>query len=271
VTLKDRKDRMFGRPIIWRFLTWSQKYVYPYFTQRVGADDVSFINYGYEQDPPMNLPLADLDESNRFSIQLYHRTATQADLHGKRVLEVGCGHGGGAVYIMRAMRPASYTGLDLNAQGIAYCQQRHNIADLEFLQGDAENLPFDNASFDAVINIESSHNYPRFSRFVDEVTRVLRPKGHFLYADLRPRLSVPDWEAAITGAQMRVISARVINEEVVRGMEGDTQRWLDVIDRHVPILQRGLVRSFAGGQRSIAYRNLRSGEFSYRMYCLIKD
>jgi hypothetical protein len=66
----------------------------------------------------MGLPLAASDERNRFGIQLYHRTATQADLSGKQVLEVSCGHGGGACsYFVRTLRPASYTGLDFNADG----------------------------------------------------------------------------------------------------------------------------------------------------------
>ena len=134
----------------------------------------------------MALPLAESDEPNRFRIQLYHRTATQADLSGKRVLEVGCGHGGGASYLMRTLHPASYTGLDLNPAGIAFCRKRHNLAGLEFVHGDAENLPFPDQSFDAVINIESSLHYPRFPRFLAEVARVLRPGGHFLYADFRP-------------------------------------------------------------------------------------
>ncbi|MGH7787775.1 MAG: MGH1-like glycoside hydrolase domain-containing protein, partial [Candidatus Binatia bacterium] len=41
------------------------------------------------------ITLDDADEPNRYSIQLYHRVATQVDLAGKDVLEVGCGHGGG--------------------------------------------------------------------------------------------------------------------------------------------------------------------------------
>ena len=57
----------------------------------------------------MALLLAASDKPNRFPIQFYHRTATQADLRGKRVLEVSCGHGGGASYIVRTLNPASYT------------------------------------------------------------------------------------------------------------------------------------------------------------------
>lgn len=58
----------------------------------------------------MALPLAASDEPNRAHINLYHRTATQADLTGKRVLEVSCGHGGGASYLMRTVAPASTPG-----------------------------------------------------------------------------------------------------------------------------------------------------------------
>ena len=105
----------------------------------------------------MALPLAASDEPNRFPIQLYHRTATQVDLTGKQVLEVSCGHGGGASYLVRTLRPASYTGLDLNPAGIDFCRKRHNLPGLDFVQGNAENLPFPDQSFDAVINVEASH------------------------------------------------------------------------------------------------------------------
>lgn len=94
------------------------RFFYRVQTRLFANDDVVFLNIGYEEDPPMALPLAESDESNRFYIQLYHRTATQADLSGRRVLEVGCGHGGGASYLMRTLRPASYTGLDLNRAAI---------------------------------------------------------------------------------------------------------------------------------------------------------
>ncbi len=135
----------------------------------------------------MALPLAASDEPNRFGIQLYHRVATQADLNGKQVLEVSCGHGGGASYLVRTLHPASYTGLDFNADGIAFCRKRHKLPGLDFVHGDAESLPFADQSFDAVINVEASHAYPRFPRFLAEVVRVLRPGGHFLYADFRDR------------------------------------------------------------------------------------
>jgi ubiquinone/menaquinone biosynthesis C-methylase UbiE len=247
------------------------KYGYPLGTRLMGADAMLFLNYGYEEDPPMALPLAASDEPNRFCIQQYHRVATQADLSGKRVLEVGCGHGGGASYLMRTLHPTSYTGLDLNPTAIALCRKRHHLGGLDFVRGDAENLPFPDQSFDAVINVESSHCYPRFPRFLAKVARVLRPGGHFLYTDLRPRVSIAEWEAALAGAPMRMLSQREINAEVVRAIDKNTQKWLDLIDRRVPAFLHGFARGQTPMQGGRLYRAVQSGESSYRMYCFAKE
>ena len=246
------------------------KYVYPFFTRLLGADELLFLNLAYEEDPPMALPLAASDELDRFSIQLYYRTATQADLSGKRVLEVSCGHGGGASYLVRTLRPSSYTGLDLNPAGIAFCRKRHNLPGLDFVQGDAENLPFPDQSFDAVINIESSLHYPRFPRFLAEVVRVLRPGGQFLYADFRPFFVIAAWEAALANAPMGMLSQREINAEVVRGVERFLPQWLGAFDRHKRTFLAHVVKiNFTTSMPKICQR-LQSGDISYRMYCFAK-
>jgi SAM-dependent methyltransferase len=239
-------------------------------TRMFATDDVVFLNIGYEEDPPMALPLADSDEPNRFYIQLYHRTASQADLTGKRVLEVGCGHGGGASYLMRTLRPASYTGLDRNQDAIAFCRRRHNLPNVDFVHGDAEQLPFPDQSFDAVMNVESSGAYPHFSRFLAEVARVLRPGGHFLYTDLRPGSDIADWEEALAGAPMRMISQEDINAQVVRGLEKNSPRMLDLIGR-MPIGLRRIGREYAGMKGTGFYRAMQSGKYPYRVYCFVKD
>lgn len=251
-------------------LIWQRQY--PALTRRLSADDVLFLNLGYEEDPPMGLPLVAADEPNRFYIQLYHRTATQADLNGAKVLEVSCGHGGGASYLMRTLHPASYTGLDFNPAGIAFCRERHNLPGLDFVQGDAESLPFVDQSFDAVINVEASHCYPRFPRFLAEVARVLRPGGHFLYADLRPRHLIAKWELAIAEAPLTQRCGRVINAEVLRGIEENPRHWsLNVVDQHRSAVLRRFGRAFAVGQGSPVYRDLQRGDISFRIYYCTKD
>lgn len=219
----------------------------------------------------MALPLAASDEPDRFPIQLYHRTATQVDLAGKEVLEVSCGHGGGASYLMRTLHPASYTGLDLNTVGIEFCRKRHNLPGLDFVAGNAESLPFPDQSFDAVINVEAAINYQNVPRFFAEVERALRPGGHFLYADIRYVDEIVAWEAELANIPMRLVSEHVINAEVMRGLEKN--RLLGQITRRLPniALLRGIADDYAGGPGSLIYRRLENGEASYRLFCFAKD
>lgn len=112
-------------------------------------------------------------------------------------------------------------------------------------------------------------HYPQFPRFLAEVARVLRPGGHFVYADMR-YLDIPEWEAALAGAPLRTLSHRVINTEVIWGMEKYSQHWQILIDRYVPRLLRGYVRSQSGLVGAPTYCALQSGTCSYRMYHLSK-
>jgi ubiquinone/menaquinone biosynthesis C-methylase UbiE len=253
------------------FKAVENNYWYPFLSRRLESEDLTCLNYGYEEDPPMGLPLVESDERNRFGIQLYHRVATQVDINAKQVLEVSCGHGGGASYLVRALHPASYTGLDFNPDGIAFCRKRHHVPGLDFMHGDAENLPFADGSFDAVVNVEASHAYPRLPRFLAEVVRVLRPGGHLLYADFRGRSEFPGWDAALADTQLRQVSERVINPEVLRGLEKNSQRSIELIDRLVPAFLRPFGRRFAGVPGTGLYNDIESGKIEYRMYCFTKD
>jgi SAM-dependent methyltransferase len=240
-------------------------------TRLLGGDDWLFFNYGYEEDPPMAVPLAASDEPHRFFIQLYHRAATQVDLSGKRVLEASCGHGGGASYLVRTLHPASYTGLDLNPAGIEFARNRHHLAGLDFVEGNAEDLPFADESFDAVLNVEASHLYPHFPQFLAQVARVLRPGGHFLYTDFRRRQEVAEWEAALADAPLRRVSSAVIDADVLRGNEKNAPRKHDLISRHGSAISRRYAR-YASDVTDWAFNGaLQRGEFTYRVYCFAKD
>jgi len=260
------KDRVWQHPLFWKLNQGLVKYAYMFLTRRVSQDDILFLNFAYEEEPPMSLELEASDEPNRGCIQLYHSTASQVDLNGEKVLEVGCGHGGGASYIKRYLGPASYTGLDLNPTGIAFCQKRHQLPGLDFVHGDAENLPFADQSFDAVLNVEASHLYPHFPRFLAEVARVLSPGGHFLYTDFRRRRGLAEWEAALADAPMRLVSRADIGAQVLRGNEKNLPRKQDMISPH-----GGLARYASEVTDWVFNGAVQSGEFCYRMYCFAKD
>jgi SAM-dependent methyltransferase len=251
------------RKTIWRL--W-----YPFLTRRLKGEEILFLNYAYEEDPPMAIPLASGDEPNRACIQLYHHVATPVELRGKNVLEASCGHGGGASYLTRTLGPKSYTALDLNPEGIRFCRERHRLNGLTFIQGNAEKMPFASDTFDVVINVEASHCYPNFPQFLAEVARVLRPGGHFLYADFRFSERLAGWEQALAHAPLKILRQQNINAEVQRGMNLNSSRSEDLIAKHLPKFLRGVGADFAGVKGSRIHQALSSGELSYRSFCLEK-
>jgi ubiquinone/menaquinone biosynthesis C-methylase UbiE len=251
------------RKAIWKL--W-----YPFLTRRLHGEEVIFLNYAFETDPPMDIPLSLADEPNRACIQLYHHVGSQVNFRRKDVLEVSCGHGGGASYLARTMEPAKYIGLDLNAAGVAFCKKRHLVPGLDFVQGDAENLPFSDASFDVVVNVEASHCYPNFPRFLTEVARVLKPGGFFLYADFRFSDGIDAWETALEMAPLKPMQGRDIGPEVLRGMECNSARSQELLERKLPGFLRNMGRDFAGVKGSRVYNALLEGALSYRSYCFRK-
>ena len=251
------------RATLWRL--W-----YPFVTRRLRGEDVRFLNYGYETDPPMGLPLPPADEADRACIQLYHHVATQAELGGKHVLEVSCGHGGGAAYLNQVLRPATYTALDLNAAAIRLCEARYNVDGLTFVRGEAELLPFAAETVDAVVNIEASHCYADFGQFLREVERVLRPGGHFLYADFRFHDEVPAWNLALTSTPLELIHSQSISAEVVRGLDRNAARAEALVTRCLPKWLHSLGRDFAGIPGSVVYNALQRGQVVYHSFCFMK-
>ena len=261
-------ERLFSigpvRKAIWQL--W-----YPYLTQRLRGEEVLFLNYGFETDPPVGLQLEPADEPYRAFIQLYHHVATQVDLRGMDVLEVSCGHGGGASWITRTLQPASYAGVDLNPTGVAFCQKRHQVKGLRFIKGDAQSLRFPPQSFDVVLNVEASHCYPDFPGFLAKAARALKTGGHLLYADFRFRDQWADWEHAIAQAPFEIVQTRDIGTEVLRGMELNAKRNAALICERLPKFLHSLGRDFAGLPGARVYEALKSGELSYRSWCFRKS
>ena len=61
----------------------------------------------------------------------------------------------------------------LSTENIEACKRKAGSTNLVYREGDAEALPFLDESFDIVLSVESSHDYPSFTRFFTGVRRVL--------------------------------------------------------------------------------------------------
>jgi hypothetical protein len=70
---------------------------------------------------------------------------------------------------------------------------------------------------------------------------------------------------------MRLVSERVIDDQVLRGLRENSPRSKELINRHLPAIARRFGREFAVVDDSLFYRDLERGEITYRTYCFTKD
>src|SRR5262245_6810969 len=104
------------------------------------------------------------------------------DVRGRHVLDYGCGHGMASVVVGR--RGAIATGIDLSAGYVEEAQRRAaaNEVVAEFVQADAESLPFADRSFDAVWGCAILHHLD-LRRAGAELRRILRPGGVAVFCE----------------------------------------------------------------------------------------
>jgi len=92
-----------------------------------------------------------------------------------RVLDLCCGHGNVTEALVKA--GANVVGADFSTAMLEYAQRR--LPDGEFIEADAQDLPFDSNSFDAVVSNLGIIHVPDQPKALREVRRVLRDGGQF--------------------------------------------------------------------------------------------
>jgi ubiquinone/menaquinone biosynthesis C-methylase UbiE len=153
-----------------------------------------------------------------------------AEVHaGQQVLDVACGQGNAA--IAAARRFADVTGVDYAANLLAQGRERADAEHLSvrFTDGDAERLPFPDASFDATLSTVGVMFAPDQERAAAELVRVTRADGTIALASWTPE--------GIVGALFKTVGkyaplAVGVKSPVLRGTEarlaemfGDTVDW----------------------------------------------
>lgn len=217
---RDSHDR---RPALWnRFYA-------------VDWGDTTTNNYGFA-------PAAE-DHPQRFQREMYRQLLHRLEaLRGTerplRLLEVSCGRAGGLEAFLEAGGERfTATGLDVARPAIDYCRAHYRRPGLDFVHGSALDLPFEDGSFDVVLNVEASNDYGDRPRFLSEAARVLRDDGVFLYADTC-------WE---TKVDRRIEEFREagfdavfddITANVAEACREDSPRRRAVLERHAPLFAK---------------------------------
>jgi SAM-dependent methyltransferase len=117
---------------------------------------------------------------------------------GQRLLDVACGTG--VVAVTAALLGAQVTGLDLTPELLDRARHNSRVAGVEvdWREGDAEKLPFADASFDVVLSQFGHMFAPRPAVAIAEMLRVLKPGGTLAFSTWPPEV--------FTGRMFRLVS-----------------------------------------------------------------
>ena len=227
ISLRRARDDHAKRPALWnRFYS-------------IDWGDTTTNNYGFAP--------AEGDHPQRFQHQMYlqllHRLREAREVKtGLKLLEVSCGRGGGLNALLSKAPEIDATGLDVAHSAVDFCRRTYGENErLRFVQGSALDLPFPDATFDAVLNVEASNDYPDRARFFREVARVLKPDGILLYADTMKQGRREGMEQDLVSAGFEA-EFRDITSNVAEACRLDSPRRREVIRRHAPVVGRLLLK-----------------------------
>lgn len=115
---------------------------------------------------------------------------------GDHVLDLGSGAGNDC-FVARAItgETGKVTGVDFTGEMIARARQNNQklgYTNVEFVQGDIEDLPLPDNSFDVVVSNCVLNLVPDKDKAIGQIMRVLKPGGHFCVSDVVTKGDLPE-------------------------------------------------------------------------------
>ncbi|MEX0721546.1 MAG: class I SAM-dependent methyltransferase [Balneolaceae bacterium] len=129
----------------------------------------------------------DFNEISRQNVVMAESLCQEVDPYpGQKILDIACGSGTAALVASR--RYCEVTGIDYVPELIDRARNRAKASGLkaDFQIADAQNLPFQNDSFDAVISVYGAQFAPDQEKTASEMLRVCRPGGKIGLASPMP-------------------------------------------------------------------------------------
>ncbi len=139
------------------------------------------------------------------------------DLRGRRVLDMATGTGRAALAL--AKRGANVTGVDASAEMLAVARRRateHGLS-IDFAEGDAHALAFDDRAFDSVVCLRMLMHVPDWRRCLSELCRVADRRLVFDYPALASTAAFQaGWRRMSALAGRSVEAYRVLGDSAIR-------------------------------------------------------
>nr|WP_154960625.1 class I SAM-dependent methyltransferase [Paenibacillus xylanexedens] len=233
----------------------------------------TFLNYGYVPDgSEQHAVIEPGDAWNRNSVKLLLETVGRTEIRGRQVIDIGCGRGGNIAALSKYFKTLSIVGLDICPANIAYCSAKSREGAF-YLVGDAENIPFADESFDVVLNIESAHAYPNRSRFYEEVYRIMRVGGLFLYTELMQEDEVARNVRLLEEVGLTVIRNQDVTSNVLLSCDENAKQRTGtqgIASNAKASTSIGDIHDFIALPGSKKYEEMKAGTRQYRMMNLVK-
>lgn len=155
-------------------------------------------------------------------------------VHGKRVLDVGCGEGRFCRRL--AARGAVTTGLDPTAPLLATARSLHPEG--EYVQGMAEAMPFDDGHFDLVVSYLTLIDIAGYREAIADMARVLAPGGRLLIANLQSFVTTREnpWHRdPASGEKLHIAVDDYFTEQEQRATWQGPGGLIDIPNHHRPL------------------------------------
>ena len=208
-------------------------------------DSLAFIYHTLWGDHIHHGLFVDGDRPARAQLRMVEHCVSLLGTFGRDVLDVGCGHGGTAVYLA--------TRCGCQVLGITISEKQAHLARenateagvgsrVGILVADAEKFAYPEARFDVVWTMESSEHFANKGTYFQNASRTLRPGGRLLLStwtgsmrstqvrEVARRFLCPQlWtseqcESSITAAGLKVRTAEDLSRSVMRTWEICSQR-----------------------------------------------
>lgn len=143
---------------------------------------------------------------------------------GEKVLDIGSGAGGNCLKAASIVgEQGKITGLDMTEEMVSEAKgyaEASGLKNLEFIRGDADDMPFSAESFDVVISDCVINLIPDKGKVFREMFRVLKPGGRVAIADVSSDREFPDelkedenlWCGCVSGAVPDEVYLRMFRE-----------------------------------------------------------
>jgi arsenite methyltransferase len=164
----------------------------------------------------LGYPPQELDRIPPAALESFAGVGFHMDLdplkEGESVLDIGSGAGTDSFYAaLRVGKTGSVVGLDMTDAMLEKSERtraEHDFAQVRFQKGHAEELPFADSSFDAVISNGVINLTPEKKHTFSQIHRVLKPGGRLMFSDIVTGVTLPEsvrenctlWAECIGGA-----------------------------------------------------------------------